>query len=262
MDYHQHAIGAGADAKSVAYLELRVDGTHTLFGVGVDANVVTASLKAIVSGCNSPDAEALVRSGRAGKARTKENHDDRPAAHFRHHPARRRAIARRLDDARREDAHRQAAGAAEGRRHEAGFPASSNGDFEAVKAIANTIKDSTVCGLSRANDRDIGRAAEALKGAARGRIHTFIATSPLHMEKKLRMSPEEVHEQARLAVRFARNQIGDVEFSPEDGYRSDPDFLCRVLENRDRRRRHHHQRARPPSATPSPSSTQLHQDAA
>ena len=113
---------------------------------------------------------------------------------------------------------------------EAGFPASSNGDFEAVKAIANAIKDSTVCGLSRANDRDIARAAEALKGAARGRIHTFIATSPLHMEKKLRMTPDEVHEQARLAVRFARNQIGDVEFSPEDGYRSDPDFLCRVLE--------------------------------
>ena len=113
---------------------------------------------------------------------------------------------------------------------EAGFPASSNGDFEAVKAIANAIKDSTVCGLSRANDRDIARAAEALKGAARGRIHTFIATSPLHMEKKLRMSPDEVHEQARLAVRFARNQVADVEFSPEDGYRSDPDFLCRVLE--------------------------------
>ena len=113
---------------------------------------------------------------------------------------------------------------------EAGFPASSNGDFEAVKAIAEAIKDSTVCGLSRANDRDISRAAEALKGAARGRIHTFIATSPLHMEKKLRMTPEQVFEQARLAVRFARNQIGDVEFSPEDGYRSDVDFLCRVLE--------------------------------
>jgi len=113
---------------------------------------------------------------------------------------------------------------------EAGFPASSNGDFEAVKAIANAIKDSMVCGLSRANDRDISRAAEALKGAARGRIHTFIATSPLHMEKKLRMSPDEVYEQARLAVRFARNLVADVEFSPEDGYRSDPDFLCRVLE--------------------------------
>jgi 2-isopropylmalate synthase len=113
---------------------------------------------------------------------------------------------------------------------EAGFPASSNGDFEAVAAIANVIRESTVCGLSRANDRDISRAAEALKGAARGRIHTFIATSPLHMEKKLRMTPDEVFEQAKLAVRFARNKVADVEFSPEDGYRSDPDFLCRVIE--------------------------------
>ena len=113
---------------------------------------------------------------------------------------------------------------------EAGFAASSNGDFEAVKAIAAAIKDATVCSLSRANDRDISRAAEALKGAARSRIHTFIATSPLHMEKKLRMSPDQVFEQAKLAVRFARNLNDDVEFSPEDGYRSEPDFLCRVLE--------------------------------
>ncbi len=113
---------------------------------------------------------------------------------------------------------------------EAGFAASSNGDFEAVKAIAGHIKESTVCSLARANDRDIARAAEALKGAARARIHTFIATSALHMEKKLRMTPEQVHEQAQLAVRFARNLCDDVEFSPEDGYRSDVDFLCRVLE--------------------------------
>jgi 2-isopropylmalate synthase len=113
---------------------------------------------------------------------------------------------------------------------EAGFAASSNGDFEAVKAIADAIKESTVCSLSRANDRDISRAAEALKGAARSRIHTFIATSPLHMEKKLRMTPDQVFEQAKLAVRFARNLNDDVEFSPEDGYRSGPDFLCRVLE--------------------------------
>lgn len=113
---------------------------------------------------------------------------------------------------------------------EAGFPASSNGDFECVQAIASVIKESIVCGLSRANDRDIARAAEALKPAARARIHTFIATSPLHMEKKLRMTPDEVFEQARLSVRFARNLTGDVEFSPEDGYRSDVDFLCRVLE--------------------------------
>jgi len=113
---------------------------------------------------------------------------------------------------------------------EAGFAASSNGDFEAVRAIAQAIKDSTVCSLARANDRDIGRAAEALKGAARSRIHTFIATSELHMEKKLRMTREQVLEQAKLSVRFARQHCDDIEFSPEDGYRSDPDFLCRVLE--------------------------------
>ena len=113
---------------------------------------------------------------------------------------------------------------------EAGFAASSNGDFEAVQAIANAIRDSTICSLARANDRDISRAAEALKGAERARIHTFIATSPLHMEKKLRMTPDQVFEQARQSVRFARNLVEDVEFSPEDGYRSDLDFLCRVLE--------------------------------
>ena len=113
---------------------------------------------------------------------------------------------------------------------EAGFAASSNGDFEAVQAIANAIKDCTICSLSRANDRDISRAAEALKGARSARIHTFIATSALHMEKKLRMTPEQVLEQARLSVRFARNLVADVEFSPEDGYRSDVDYLCRVLE--------------------------------
>ena len=88
---------------------------------------------------------------------------------------------------------------------EAGFPAASKGDFEAVKSIATVIKDSMVCGLSRANDRDIQQAIEALKPAKQARIHTFIATSPLHMEKKLRMSPDQVYEQAKLAVRYARN---------------------------------------------------------
>src|SRR5438477_4501360 len=114
---------------------------------------------------------------------------------------------------------------------EAGFPASSNGDFEAVKAIAGVVQDSTVCGLCRANDRDIQRGIDALKDA-RGpwRIHTFIATSALHMEKKLRMSPEQVLEQSKLSVSFARKHCPDVEFSPEDGSRSDLDFLCRVLE--------------------------------
>jgi 2-isopropylmalate synthase len=113
---------------------------------------------------------------------------------------------------------------------EAGFPASSNGDFEAVRAIAGVVKNSTVCGLCRANDRDIQRGIDALKGAKSWRVHTFIATSALHMEKKLRMSPEQVLEQARQSVRFARNACPDVEFSPEDGSRSDLDFLCRVLE--------------------------------
>jgi 2-isopropylmalate synthase len=114
---------------------------------------------------------------------------------------------------------------------EAGFPASSNGDFEAVRAIAGTIQDAVVCGLCRANDRDIQRGIDALK-VAKGpwRVHTFIATSPLHMEKKLRMTPEQVYEQAKLSVRFAKNACPDVEFSPEDGSRSELDFLCRVLE--------------------------------
>ncbi|MDP9108318.1 MAG: 2-isopropylmalate synthase [Pseudomonadota bacterium] len=113
---------------------------------------------------------------------------------------------------------------------EAGFAAASPGDFESIRAIAGVIKDATVCSLSRANDRDIARAAEALQGAARKRIHTFIATSPLHMEKKLRMTPDQVFEQAKQAVRYARSFTDDVEFSPEDGSRSDVDFLCRVIE--------------------------------
>ena len=113
---------------------------------------------------------------------------------------------------------------------EAGFAASSNGDFEAIKSIADVIKDSIVCSLARANDRDITRAADALRSANAWRIHTFIATSALHMEKKLRMSPEQVLEQAKQSVRFARNLTADVEFSAEDGYRSDIDYLARVCE--------------------------------
>ena len=113
---------------------------------------------------------------------------------------------------------------------EAGFAAASNGDFEAIRAIAQQIKDSTVCSLARANDRDIARAAEALKGVNSARIHLFLATSALHMEKKLRMTPEQVFEQAKLATRFARQLTDNIEFSPEDGSRSDIDFLCRVLE--------------------------------
>ena len=113
---------------------------------------------------------------------------------------------------------------------EAGFAAASQGDFESIRAIAGIIKESIVCSLSRANDRDIARAAEALAPAERKRIHTFIATSALHMEKKLRMTPDQVFEQAKQAVRYARTFTDDVEFSPEDGSRSDMDFLCRVIE--------------------------------
>jgi 2-isopropylmalate synthase len=113
---------------------------------------------------------------------------------------------------------------------EAGFAAASPGDFESIRAISAAIKDSTICSLSRANDRDITRAAEALQPAARKRIHTFIATSPLHMKMKLRMEPEQVLEQAIQAIRCARQFTDDIEFSPEDGSRSDEDFLCRVLE--------------------------------
>lgn len=113
---------------------------------------------------------------------------------------------------------------------EAGFPAASNGDFKAVKAIADTIKNSTVCGLARAIKDDIDRAGEALKNANSARIHTFIATSPIHMEKKLRMSPDQVLEQAVKAVKWARQYTDNVEFSPEDAGRSNIDFLCRILE--------------------------------
>ena len=113
---------------------------------------------------------------------------------------------------------------------EAGFPAASHGDFEAVHEIAAIIQDSTVCGLARAHERDIDLAAEAIKPAASGRIHTFIATSPIHMQEKLRMTPEQVLEQAVWSVKRARNNTDDVEFSPEDAGRSEIDFLCRVLE--------------------------------
>jgi 2-isopropylmalate synthase len=113
---------------------------------------------------------------------------------------------------------------------EAGFAVSSPGDFAAVKAIAETIKDSTVCSLSRAMPLDIERAGEALKHANAGRIHTFIATSPIHMEYKLQLQPEEVLAQAVSAVKLARNLIDDVEFSLEDGSRTEFDFMCRIIE--------------------------------
>ncbi|BBP42960.1 2-isopropylmalate synthase [Thiosulfativibrio zosterae] len=113
---------------------------------------------------------------------------------------------------------------------EAGFPAASDGDFEAVKAVASVIKDSTICGLARAVANDIDRAGAAIMPANSGRIHTFIATSPIHMQMKLRMTPDEVVERAVWAIKRARQFTDDVEFSPEDAGRSEIDFLCRVIE--------------------------------
>ena len=113
---------------------------------------------------------------------------------------------------------------------EAGFPIASGGDFEAVRSVAEIIKESTVCGLARTGYADIDAAAEALKPARSARIHTFIATSPIHMERKLKMEPDEVVESAVKAVKRAKKYTDDVEFSPEDAGRSELDFLCRIIE--------------------------------
>jgi 2-isopropylmalate synthase len=113
---------------------------------------------------------------------------------------------------------------------EAGFPIASPDDFEGVAAVARTVTDSVVCGLARALEKDIDRAGEALKHANAGRIHTFIATSPIHMSQKLRMQPDQVIEQAIKAVRHARRYTDDVEFSAEDAGRSEVDFLSRIIE--------------------------------
>lgn len=113
---------------------------------------------------------------------------------------------------------------------EAGFAVSSQGDFDAVQAIANTIKESRICSLSRAVKGDIEAAAEALRGAEAARIHTFIATSPIHMKYKLQMQPDQVLDQAIAAVKLARGLIDDVEFSLEDASRTEFDFMCRITE--------------------------------
>lgn len=113
---------------------------------------------------------------------------------------------------------------------EAGFPASSPGDLESVRAVAREIRGVTVAGLARANPRDVDAAAQALEPAARPRVHVFIATSPIHMEHKLRMTPAQVIEAAQSAIRQARQFTDDVEFSAEDASRSEVEFLCRILD--------------------------------
>lgn len=113
---------------------------------------------------------------------------------------------------------------------EAGFAIASPGDFEAVNAVAKQVKDSRICSLSRANKKDIARAGEALKPANASRIHTFIATSPIHMQHKLKMQPDQVVEHAVEAVKYARQFTDDVEFSCEDASRTEFDFMCRIVE--------------------------------
>jgi 2-isopropylmalate synthase len=113
---------------------------------------------------------------------------------------------------------------------EAGFAIASPGDFAAIVDIAKHIKDSIVCSLARALTQDVDRAGEAIKKAQAGRIHTFIATSPIHMQYKLKMTPEQVLEQGVKAIKRARQWTDDVEFSCEDAIRSDSDFLCRIIE--------------------------------
>ncbi|MBE9504270.1 MAG: 2-isopropylmalate synthase [Proteobacteria bacterium] len=113
---------------------------------------------------------------------------------------------------------------------EAGFPIASDGDFDAVKKVANAVKDCQVAGLARANKKDIDRAWEALKKGANPRIHTFIATSDIHLKHKLKKSREEVLEAAVAAVKHAKSYTDNIEFSAEDAVRSDVDYLCRVVE--------------------------------
>ncbi|BDV35665.1 2-isopropylmalate synthase [Methylocystis iwaonis] len=113
---------------------------------------------------------------------------------------------------------------------EAGFPIASPGDFESVCEVARRVKNATVAGLARASEKDIDRCAEALREAKRARIHTFISTSPVHMKYKLQMEPARVLELVASSVGRARNQVADVEWSAEDGTRTEIDFLCRCVE--------------------------------
>src|SRR5260221_8087677 len=112
---------------------------------------------------------------------------------------------------------------------EAGFPIASEGDFEAVRAISAVVRRPIIAALARACRPDIERAWQALEGAARPRIHVFLATSDIHLQYKLRMTREKCLEQARTAIQLAKSLCADIEFSPEDATRTDINFLCDVL---------------------------------
>lgn len=113
---------------------------------------------------------------------------------------------------------------------EAGFPIASPGDFEAVQQIASNFRGAQICGLARSNDKDIDRAWEALKQSQDPRIHVFLATSAIHREFKLKMTPDEIIARAVAGVQRAKSYCDNIEFSPEDAARTEPDFLCRVVE--------------------------------
>src|SRR5437867_1268532 len=113
---------------------------------------------------------------------------------------------------------------------EAGFPVISKGDFNSVKSVAKHIKGSIVCGLARCIKKDIDAAAEAIENAKHGRIHVFLATSKIHLEHKFKKTPDEILAMAVEAVKYARDKMADIEFSPEDASRSEKEFLYRVLE--------------------------------
>src|SRR4029453_9683334 len=113
---------------------------------------------------------------------------------------------------------------------EAGFPIASDGDFEAVEAIAKSVKGPIIAGLSRTGFKDVDRAWEAVRHAERNRIHIFLATSELHMKKKLRMTHDQVKAEVAASVARGKGYTDDIEYSPEDGFRSDPDFMCEVCQ--------------------------------
>ena len=113
---------------------------------------------------------------------------------------------------------------------EAGFPASSPGDFDAVRTIAEAIRNVEITALARTSKDDIDKAWQAIKDAANPRIHTFIATSDIHLKHKLKMDRDQVIKEAVDAVRYAKSFTDNVEFSTEDGTRSDRDYLCRIFE--------------------------------
>lgn len=112
---------------------------------------------------------------------------------------------------------------------EAGFPAASPGDFEAVQTIAREVKGTTICGLARANEKDVQKVADALKDAERSRLHVFIATSEIHMKYKLKMTRQEVLDRVKSILEFAKGKFDEIEFSGEDAARTDLDFLCKVF---------------------------------